>query len=333
MTVCQIAALFVTPLFMLALGCFLPVPDILAAAWFKRRAPEVHRYGGRGGGGSGSACAGSSSANQAIPNLAHPPATSRRKPDWVRDEVLRLYALLPRTGCRKLAHNFNRLYAACQDMTVGKTWVAGLLRDFERERAAYIAECNHRIPNPLPRNRCWGMDLTGKSDAAGNIHNILGLIDHGSRVALALHPMADKRAITLVRALCDAVDAFGMPRILRTDNEAVWKSWLFQLSLRLLGIRHQFTKLHCPWQNGRVERLFGTLKDKLDHLVVSDFAGLNQAMIEFRFWYNAVRPHQHLQGRTPAEAWCGIDPYQHPPRDITYVSAWGGLLTGFWLRR
>ena len=111
-------------------------------------------------------------------------------------------------------------------------------------------------------------------DAAGNIHNILGLIDHGSRVALALHPMADKRAITLVRALCDAVDAFGMPRILRTDNEVVWKSWLFQLSLSLLGIRHQFTKLHCPWQNGRVERLFGTLKDKLDRLDRPGLRGL-----------------------------------------------------------
>jgi transposase InsO family protein len=30
--------------------------------------------------------------------------------------------------------------------------------------------------------------------------------------------------------------------------------------------------------------------------------GLGNALVPFRFWYNLVRPHQHLDGRTPAEA-------------------------------
>jgi transposase InsO family protein len=31
----------------------------------------------------------------------------------------------------------------------------------------------------------------------------------------------------------------------------------------LLGIRMQRTDVHCPWQNGRIEQLFGTLKAAL----------------------------------------------------------------------
>ena len=38
------------------------------------------------------------------------------------------------------------------------------------------------------------------------------------------------------------------------------------LALRLMGIRHQRIDPHCPWQNGRIERFFGTLKPHLRQL-------------------------------------------------------------------
>ena len=49
---------------------------------------------------------------------------------------------------------------------------------------------------------------------------------------------------------------------LRTDNEAVFTSRLFCTALQILGIAHQRNDLGCPWQNGRIERLLGTLKAK-----------------------------------------------------------------------
>jgi len=57
------------------------------------------------------------------------------------------------------------------------------------------------------------------------------------------------------------------------------------------------------------------------------------ALGDFRAWYNHVRPHQHLGGRTPAEAWAGIDPYATAPNAVSYFSAWDGMLTGYYLRR
>ena len=53
---------------------------------------------------------------------AHP------KPQWVRQELIRLKALMPEAGCRTIAHGFNRRFGERRRMTVGKTYVADTLR-------------------------------------------------------------------------------------------------------------------------------------------------------------------------------------------------------------
>ncbi len=56
---------------------------------------------------------------------------------------------------------------------------------------------------------------------------------------------------------------------------------------------------------------------------------LQNALDAFVVWYNEVRPHQSLEGRTPWEAWHGIDPFIHLAKRVRFFSAWDGLLTGF----
>ncbi len=155
---------------------------------------------------------------------------------------------------------------------------------------------------------------------------------HKSRVALTLIALKDKTTITLLRYLLDTIEHYGKPRIIRTDNEAQFRSWLFQIMLWLLNIRHHRIDLHCPWQNGRMERFFGTLKEKLNHWEVDDKDQLNGALTQFRFWYHHVRPHQYLNGRTPAEVWNGVDIYSKKPKQEYWFEAWDGLLQGFYLR-
>ncbi len=262
-----------------------------------------------------------------------PPRNSQRKPDWVRAEVLRLFHAMPGSGCRSLSNVFNRLHAAIDGMTVGKTWVSNLLREHHRARDAYSSAIKHRVPDPMACNAVWGMDLTFKQDEAGDLHPILGIIDHGSRKALVLLPLQNKATITLLRALLNAMETYGKPQRLFTDNESMFRSRLFRFCLAVLGIRQRFSKLHCPWQNGHIERLFGTLKKKLNRITVANFAALSHAMLEFKTFYNHVRPHQHLQGRTPQETWDGIDPRRCAPKQARFVKAWGGLLTGYHVRR
>ena len=218
-------------------------------------------------------------------------------------------------------------------MTVGKTFVAQVLQAHRYEIAALRLKWKRTVPAPLSCNHTWALDMTGKGDERGDIHTIVGLIDHGSRLALALRPVRQRTSVAMLKVLLAAVETYGMPKILRTDNEACFTSGLFRVGLRLMGIRHRLGQPGCPWQNGRIERLFGTLKSKLDQLIVADFTDLELAIWQFRCWYNAIRPHQHLGGRTPEEAWCGIDPYRQAPKSVYRFEAWEGLLTGYYLRR
>ncbi|MBX3324919.1 MAG: transposase [Nitrospira sp.] len=82
-------------------------------------------------------------------------------------------------------------------------------------------------------------------------------------------------------------------------------SW-FRFGLWLLGIRHQRIQPGCPLQNGRVERFIGTVKRALAAEAITDGHDFAVALQQVRTWYNHDRPHDHLQGRTPAEVWAGI---------------------------
>jgi hypothetical protein len=64
---------------------------------------------------------------------------------------------------------------------------------------------------------------------------------------------------------------------------------------------------------------------------VSDGQALNASLNSFVCWYNHIRPHQHLQGRTPAEAWNGVDVYRRVAKRRLWFEAWDGLLQGEYL--
>jgi len=225
------------------------------------------------------------------------------KPPWVRREIIRLKALTSEAGtCRVIAHIFNRRFAAQRKMTVGKTFVAETIRKHQYDILLAGRAIKRAKPRPVPRNLMWGVDLTGSTTLDGKTRFILGVLEHASRTALWLEALQSKSRWTLILKLIEAIQRYGKPRAVRTDNESVFTSKVFGLALFLLGIRHQRIDLHCPWQNGRVERFFGTLKEKLDRVAVDSLDALNQALTEFRFFHNHVRPHQNLSGRTPAEA-------------------------------
>ena len=138
-------------------------------------------------------------------------------------------------------------------------------------------------------------------------------------------------AMTLLGYLFLAIGEYGKPRVVRSDNEACFTSRLFRTTHFLFGIRQQRSDPGCPWQNGRIERLFGTLKGKLDWLEVASLDALGTALGEFRLWYNHIRPHQHLGGRTPAEAWAGVTPFTTKIKNEYWFEAWEGLLQGHYL--
>jgi transposase InsO family protein len=245
---------------------------------------------------------------------------------WVRQEIIRLRAWSPGMSCRTIATTFNRQFAY-RGETVGKTFVSNVLKASAYEIADLRKRVKRRIPKPQPRNRTWALDMTGQTDLDGRQRLLLGVLDHGTRACLALTALTDKRSIRLLHMLVGCFLAYGLPRTIRVDNEACFNSRLMRGALALLGIRLQTTPLRCPWQNGRIERFFGTLKSKMNRIAVADFEDLQVRLGKFRNWYNHVRPHQHLDGRTPAEAWEGVGCSTREPE---FFSEWDGVLTGWY---
>ena len=113
---------------------------------------------------------------------------------------------------------------------------------------------------------------------------LFGIVEHSSRAVLSLQALRDKSSWTLLGYLFLAIGQYGKPHFVRTDNEAVFCSRLFRWVLAVFAIRHQRIEPGCPWQNGRIERFFGTLKAKLDEWSVRFLDELGNALLQFQFF-------------------------------------------------
>jgi putative transposase len=210
------------------------------------------------------------------------------------------------------------------------------LRKHQYELLELQRKMRTRKPWPGKVNAIWAMDMTFHTNSLDHQQTAFGIIDHGSRMLLRLHTVVNKTSWTLLGHVCLAIGRYGKPKAIRTDNEALFTSRLFKLFLAMAGIKHQRIQLHSPWQNGRIERLFGTLKPLLRQLTIPNQAALQVALDEFTLFYNHVRTHQNLDGRTPEQAWnkvTWIDLKQNPPKEVTLVQALDGLCVGYYIRR
>ena len=226
----------------------------------------------------------------------------RRKPEWVHQEVLRIAVFI--RSCRNIVDAFNRRHG--QYMTVSHGFVNNVCRANQEVLAHRRRVMRRRSPWFYPRNGSWAMDLTQLPGVPGGEKiTTLGLIDQGTRRKLCLCAIARKCTWILLGHLCFAIAEFGKPRSIKTDNEAMFTSWLWKRALRWAGIRPQRIKPRHPWQNGRIERFFGTLKTALRGMKFSSHALAQQALDEFAGFYNHARPHRNLGALTPIEAWHG----------------------------
>jgi transposase InsO family protein len=257
--------------------------------------------------------------------------SNSRKPEWVRQIVMGLAA--HGLSCRRIKDDFNRQHG--NRITIGKTWASEVMKSCAAQIQAIRRGAHNVVPPPMEPNKVWALDMSCWRTADGRTQMILGILDHGSRALMRLRVIPRKCAWTLLGHLCLAIAAHGRPAALRADNEGMFKSRLWNLALSLMNIRHQRIKVKRPWQNGRIERLFGTLKPLLRKLQPANVVELRQALAEFNWFYDHVRVHLHLDGRTPMEVRHGDTPERVRARagNGRWISAMKGLLIGYHLRR
>jgi transposase InsO family protein len=130
----------------------------------------------------------------------------------------------------------------------------------------------------------------------------LGIVDDHSRLVCHLQWYLAETAENLVHGLCQAIHKRGLPRSLMTDNGKAMTADETQQGLARLGIVHETTLPHSPYQNAKQERFWGQLEGRLvamlENVADLSLARLNevtQAWVEGE--YNRKR-HSEL-GTTP----------------------------------
>jgi len=143
----------------------------------------------------------------------------------------------------------------------------------------------------------------------------LCIIDDHSRLVCHLQWYFAETAENLVHGLCQAIQKRGLPRSLMTDNGKAMTANETRQGLARLGIVHETTLPHSPYQNAKQESFWGQLEGRLvamlENVCDLSLARLNeltQAWIEGE--YNRKR-HSEL-GATPLSRFLGAKDVGRP---------------------
>lgn len=98
---------------------------------------------------------------------------------------------------------------------------------------------------------------------------LLGVLDDHSRLCCHLqwYLARGERAEDLVHGLAQAIQKRGLPRSLMTDNGAAMRADEVTQGLARLGVVHELTLAHSPYQNGKQESFWGQVEGRLLSMV------------------------------------------------------------------
>lgn len=141
---------------------------------------------------------------------------------------------------------------------------------------------------------------------------LLAVVDDATRVAWA-EVMTDITALTTMFAVLKGINEINhryqiqFQEIL-TDNgpefgakaSASKSQHPFERLLSELGIKHRYTRPYRPQTNGKVERFWRTLhSDLIEGTYFSSIGHFRDELFKYILYYNHLRPHQALDGKTP----------------------------------
>lgn len=166
-----------------------------------------------------------------------------------------------------------------------------------------------RFEAELP-NELWQTDITHWQLAEDEHAEILNVIDDHSRLFICSHAYTHVKARDVVDSFHRAAELHCLPAALLSDNGAVFTGAArhgkvaLQTELEQLGVVARNSRPYHPQTCGKIERLHQTLKRYLEKQQrCGTLEDLQRQLDAFVHYYNHIRPHRALQGRTPLQAY------------------------------
>ncbi|MCA1981825.1 IS481 family transposase [Nocardioides nematodiphilus] len=178
---------------------------------------------------------------------------------------------------------------------------------YERARPGELVHMDVKKIGRIPDGGGWkahGRDNVKRVRVNGPGYDYVhSLVDDHSRLAYS-EILPDEKGATCAAFLERAVDYFAAHGIAHIERLMTDNAWAYRYSLRevcaVRGIRQKFIRPHCPWQNGKVERLNRTLATEWAYRQV--FTTNDQRAAALAPWlehYNTQRRHSALGGKPP----------------------------------
>lgn len=250
------------------------------------------------------------------PRSSRPRTSPTRTPDPVRAQVLALRTQLIDEGLDAGADTLHALLTG-QGITLSRTTIWRILREAGRITAQ---------PQKRPRsswqrfaadrpNELWQSDFTHWALNDGTDTEIIGWLDDHSRFLLHLsaHRRVTGRIVT--ESFTATAAEHGHPAATLTDNGNVYTTKYaggargrgtanaFETLLAMEGITQKNGRPYKPTTQGKIERLWQTLKKYLAARPSDTIEELQTQLDDFRQHYNTHRPHRALGRRTPQFAY------------------------------
>jgi transposase InsO family protein len=233
----------------------------------------------------------------------------RRGPDWIAAElgvpVRTVSRVITRNGLPRLAQLdtiTGQVIRASKQTTVR----------YERARPGELVHMDVKKIGRIPDGGGWrGRGGTVTNHQARIDKTPIGydyvhsMVDDHSRLAYS-EIWPDEKGPTCATFLAHALDYFATHGIAQVQRLMTDNAWAYRHSntLRALcadkGIRQIFIKPHCPWQNGKVERLNRTLQTEWAYR--QNFTHNTERTAALAPWlnhYNTQRRHSALGGLPP----------------------------------
>ena len=262
---------------------------------------------------------------EGLNNRSHRPAQSpHQMPPAVEAMVLEMRRAHAYWGARRIAFELarKRVEPAPSESAVYRCLVrAAVIDPVSRQRRR---ETWKRWERGAPME-LWQLDVVhGFLLADGTSAKALTGVDDHSRYCVSARLMARERTQSVCDGFSSALNTYGVPAQVLTDNGKVFTGRFYQPPVEVLfdricrenGVDHLLTAPRSPTTTGKIERFHKTLRVEFDtRQVFRDLKTAQEALDEWVNYYNRQRPHQSLADATPESRFHGGD--EQPQHRLT----------------
>ena len=158
----------------------------------------------------------------------------------------------------------------------------------------------------------WQSDITSfvLTRHSQRVYLTVYMDDH-SRYIVAWSLQLRQKSDLVMDSLLMGIQRFGKPEEVLTDQGRQYFSWRgksdFQKLLDKEGIRHVVARSHHPQTLGKCERFWETVGQEFwERVKPQELEDTRERLGHFIAHYNHFRPHQGLEGMTPADRFFGL---------------------------